>query len=679
LSDSSKQILAVGEHGRLLISDDNGDSWYPGNSGTTNDLESISPVNRGEKFYIVGVSGSFVKYTMGSQRFEIGDIVLDHLLSNVHVHIALPGLQTIPPPQFRIRAVRSSELNRVAPVDLPTQVTPPEEGENQWKSSFDLSSLSPQPGESFNLQLCFSQGTFSRCIPLPQLTVVPWIDFNKNKKWIVPLGVMAFALVFLTVLLIVRPLRILTLYRKAVIYDLIEKSSIPGAGIVKLLLSLTLLPTFAFHRRTLDAWIDEHRDAFRNRWNKDLAAAAIIQSSSAYVPLPVEFQSVTTNYLVMEPSAENLGRLLAGPNAITIVGPGGIGKTTLLRQFAGWLFDSAYTRSTFLRCAVPISIESYSGTLKEYLRRKLESITGQEVSPEFLCHLLIKLRLALFVDSFSELPPGVQQQMIRGFEESSVMSLVISSRSQIDIRWVGKVGLFPKPLDSRTLLYFITALLSQLTVEKSHLNTMELQLELGGKIVRVMKTGGGEIPLTPLLVTLYLNRAIDLLSVGKSLDELPASVAEMYFDYIRLLLRSTAEISTEEMLAAVKAIAKMSLGERFVPAKFSFEAALRSIEFGPAASKDSVLRALITAGILIQEELGLGNSLQFVFDPLAEFCAAYAYAEEIGHDVERWGSFMNRLGDAGPAASGFRTAVAMIAETYGPKGLCPTEAPIATD
>ena len=130
------------------------------------------------------------------------------------------------------------------------------------------------------------------------------------------------------------------------------------------------------------------------------------------------------------------------------------------------------------------------------------------------------------------------------------------------------------------------------------------------------------------------------------------------------------------MLAAVKATAKLSLGERFVPARFSSDAALRTIEPIAGSASDAPLRSLVASGILIGEELGLGQSLHFVFDRLAEFCTAYAYAEELGNDRTKWTSFLTRLDSADLPAAGFRTALALIAQTYGPKGLCPIDLPI---
>jgi len=95
------------------------------------------------------------------------------------------------------------------------------------------------------------------------------------------------------------------------------------------------------------------------------------------------------------------------------------------------------------------------------------------------------------------------------------------------------------------------------------------------------------------LVTLYVERAIDILSRKQSLDDLPSTVAEAYFDFLRQLFRDTAQIGADRMLAAVKATAKLSLGERFVPARFSSDAALRTIEPIAGSASDAPLRSLV--------------------------------------------------------------------------------------
>jgi hypothetical protein len=440
------------------------------------------------------------------------------------------------------------------------------------------------------------------------------------------------------------------------------------------LLTGTLVPMFAFHRRTLDAWVAAHRDAFQKRWTRDFSAVSP-QSAREYIPLPVQVEGPSGAQLVTRPSLQSLGRFITEHKAIEILGPGGIGKTTLLLQYANWLFEPSEVKNAGLRSCLPILIDMPNGSLRELIKRKVENIAGEEISPELMRQLLSNLRLILFLDGFSELTSDAQRQIIEGFEELSIKALVLSSRRRTDIASLDRISLFPKPLDSRTLLYFITALLSRLPEDKAHLNTMQLQLDLGNRVVRAMAPKGQEIPLTPLLVTLYVERAIDLLSRDQTLDDLPATVAEAYFDYLRQLFRDTALIGADKMLTAVKAIAKLSLGGRFVPANFSSDSALRLLESILGTGSDVALEALVASGILSTEELGLGRSLRFVFDPLAEFCAAYAYAEDLGNDAARWASFLERLDDADSSSSGFRTALALIAAAYGPKWLGPVDIP----
>jgi hypothetical protein len=673
-SEKTKQLLVVGEGGRFLISDDEGESWYTNPAGTTNDLVSIASIPDGDSFYAFGIKGSFVKYLMGSERFDVQGVRVDHVLGKVHAHVTLPGLKPSPAPQFTVLAVRSREADRTIPIELPTEVSPPEIDGNQWTSSFDLSALSPHPGESFNLQLRLKQGSFSRCFPLPRLTVIPLVDFQENKKWIVPSLLFLIPFAVLTVLLYTKPLLILYLYRKASIYDLLDKSGIPGAGVIKVLLTGTLLPIFAFHKRTLDAWVESNRAAFQQRW-KRYFSATVPQGGLFYIPLPVQVEESAHTRLVTEPSAQSLGRLTKDRKAIEILGSGGIGKTTLLLQFASWLFEIRAAKSGEVATSLPVLIDGSTGSLPDYVKRKVDNITEGETSPELMRKLLSNLRLLLFIDGFSELNPDTQKQLVQGFEELSVKGLVLSSRRPIEIPSLERINLYPKALDSKTLLYFITALLSRLPDDKAHLNTMQLQLELGNRVVRAMASEGQEIPLTPLLVTLYVDRAVDLLSQNQGLDNLPSTIAEAYFDFLRHLFRDTGQIGTDRMLAAVKIIAKLSLGDRYVPTKFSFDSALRSVETVLGASSDAGLRGLMASGILIEEELGLGRSLRFVFDPLAEICAAYAYVEDFGTDMAKWEQFLARLKQLDSAASGFRAALALVAQTYGPKGLCPVDLP----
>jgi hypothetical protein len=65
--------------------------------------------------------------------------------------------------------------------------------------------------------------------------------------------------------------------------------------------------------------------------------------------------------------------------------------------------------------------------------------------------------------------------------------------------------------------------------------------------------------------------------------------------------------------------------------------------------------------------------LSFALDPVAEFCAAYAYTEELGFDLEAWSGFRQQV-LAGPGApTGFRLALDLVIRASVRKGICTVE------
>jgi hypothetical protein len=227
----------------------------------------------------------------------------------------------------------------------------------------------------------------------------------------------------------------------------------------------------------------------------------------------------------------------------------------------------------------------------------------------------------------------------------------------------------PQQLDSKTLLYFITTLLAQLPGELSDFNTMELQLELGTRIVRLLSAGNGTPPLTPLLSRLYVERAIEIIRNGRSLDELPVSVGEAYFEFVLRLVRDADVSDTGKALEVVKRLARASLGDRLIPGRLTLQKA-NEITASSEDKQSQVLRKLIASGLLSENTVGLQPGVQFTLDPVAEFCAAYSYTEECGFSMPAWQSLAVILRKALPPPVGFRGALLAVIRAYADKGVC---------
>jgi hypothetical protein len=663
----TRQVWAAGDNGTLLISDDDGETWNSATSGTGNSITALRYRLNGDKVYAFG-DYAFQILTPYWERSAVGNINVTHTLMGLRASLELPRLPASAQPGFDIRAVRVRERDFANRIQIPVKVAPPPTHSHQWNLDFDLGNLNPHPGEAFDLEACVTQNKYVRCIPLPEISAVPWVDYQKHKTMIATVGSLAGFGAGLTILLFTYPLAILAIYRRAFVYEAVAKSGIPGADLIKIVLSGTLVPFFVFQQRTLQAWTLKHRRGFRTRWDNDLRKSALVREDSRYVSLPVE----TDNDVIDQPNASLLLPMFNQDALVEIVGPGGIGKTTLLKQIAAWMFDNRPTRGNS-RFSIPVFVEAHQDDLAQYLGHKLKAICGEDITPDFAREILKRGVIVLYVDGLSELDPKFRDKLTKEIEQIPVANILITSREVFQFGAALVKTLRPKPLDSKTLLEFVIRLLADLPDELTDRNTMELQYDLSIRIARLLPTGLNAAPLTPLLVRLIVGRAVALLEQGRTFDELPASIAEAYFDYVLQLVR-TAEVPDRILaLAVVKQLAKASTDTRFVPGPFNLQRALDAIKSGTDEHRLVAAERLIASGLLVKENVGLQVISQFVLDPIAEFCSAYAYAEECGHDLVLWRELRNKVKGAGDSATGFRSALVAVVRAYSTKGLC-TEA-----
>jgi hypothetical protein len=175
---------------------------------------------------------------------------------------------------------------------------------------------------------------------------------------------------------------------------------------------------------------------------------------------------------------------------------------------------------------------------------------------------------------------------------------------------------------------------------------------------------------TPLLVKLYVEKALRLKGVGDSLDELPKSIPDTYFEFLRVVnpqdVGAKNRLSEEEMFVAAEVMARIALGEDFVSKEFRTSTA-RSALNGACRRKleeaDPIQR-LVDNGVLRREQAGTDALLRFTLDPVAEFLCAGACAKEFGSDPERWNNLDQKISERGAAAEGFQQALRLTRQSY---------------
>lgn len=427
------------------------------------------------------------------------------------------------------------------------------------------------------------------------------------------------------------------------------------------------LPLFVRSRRALDTWVESHRDTVRQR----LDAEETVLRSGGYVPLPVRIGNPEKGTLLDRPDALALSRLLSRRRTlIQVVGVGGAGKTMLAVQIARWALAGRDEGGLERKPMLPVLIDEDTDDLRAVVKRKLASWLQEEIGDELLDALLRKQRLLVIVDRLSERQQATREHLRTLHGSQPINALVVTTRQPIDFEAGGDSRIYPQPLGSETLLHFMTSLLQD-PARSGAFARMGDQLELGKKLADLIRLGTEEVPLTPLLVRLYVDKAVILARAGASLDELPPSIPDVYFDYLRSVNPSTDgsadRMSDQDMLRAAEIMAWMSLSESFVPGEVVESKARGTLA---AAGWDkpegpNPIRRLHDNGVLLETEVGTEVLLRFALDPIAEFLAAMGHARECSGNAAAWSELFKRVDDAGQRAAGFRLALRLVCQAYG--------------
>jgi hypothetical protein len=258
---------------------------------------------------------------------------------------------------------------------------------------------------------------------------------------------------------------------------------------------------------------------------------------------------------------------------------------------------------------------------------------GEEELPEDLIHgLLVRKRLLVIVDAFSEREPATQRYIEQIFATSAMFNaVVITSRSEPRLGAIERILLYPLLLDQKRVVPFIVDYVSRLP-NADPLQGGRKLLKLGDRILELAEQGGEATPVTPLLVTMFVDGAINRAQSSASLDSLPQAVPEIFIDYLKRVYRAPSTITHQsaegEFIGAASVLARASLGNRLVPSDFSPDeaiAALVTTELGDRAK--ALLDELINGGVIERRTFGNIAILRFGLDPVAEFLTAIHFVD----------------------------------------------------
>ena len=337
----------------------------------------------------------------------------------------------------------------------------------------------------------------------------------------------------------------------------------------------------------------------------------------------------------------------------------GAGKTILARQLGRWALQAGGGDGLARHKILPIWIddEIASGTsIVDLVRRKLRTILQEEVLEEDIITVMLrKQRIMVIVDRLSEKSLATQKEIRQIFRNASINALVITSRTLIVPEGIEPLTLFPQPLNAGNVLRFMLTIIDTIRqkTEVTKLSKDDVsnlfsspaeQLDLGGRLAKLFLAGETEgessSGLFPLPVRLFVEESLELLQKGKSFDDLPVSLTDVYLRYVERVNPTDREVDNfipgESYLHASMLVAMMALRGNFVPKEITkMDAGKMLAEAGyPPAREYDPLQRMLDNGLLI-EKVTLGQRrVRFALDPVAEHLgAAWLIAKHDGNEV----------------------------------------------
>ncbi|MCX7554217.1 hypothetical protein OS175_10030, partial [Marinicella sp. S1101] len=366
-------------------------------------------------------------------------------------------------------------------------------------------------------------------------------------------------------------------------------------------------------------------------WEKnDFNVIKTVQNSSDYVPLPYSYVSNGKQNLVKVPNSSNFRDLfeLSG-RYIEILGEGGAGKTMLAVEMARQMLNPdakphpripVFFEENFTSEISTKIVDQISHRLHKALN--LDSNTPLKISNSFVELMLNEGYLVPIFDRISERNPetfdAVSKHLLT--KDLYIKHIVVTTR--VSMTSVGQlISIRPKMFElPETLTLFVTNLINKkmlVSVSDSIVH------ELCKNISLLTGKHSKQVLITPLLVKLYVDQAIQFIEKGRSFSEMPKtflSIIESYIDFV------SKEMHKAENNAVLRKLADLSLGSDMVPRDFIYDQALEMNDVD-----EEQVKRLINNGLLKvkNDEIRGIKYLNFMNDSYAEYLGASNYIKDI--------------------------------------------------
>jgi hypothetical protein len=647
-TSDGKRLWAVGDIGTILESDD-GEHWNARSSGTSNDLLSIFGTSNGKRLWAVGQTGSILEAAVQRLAPFIREARVIQKLAGPVLELTIEeAVSTLSPTHISVQGRNDYDARRnFRWRPLPCKVE--REGVDQWVCSFQASALDLESNQKVHFLIDVEREGGLDTYEFKTL-YDPWGVIRQNRGWFVLGAVVIVLTVFPTLLLLVRPLWNLQIYRFLKL-NRIERIDIPVMGnVAQVVLRLvTVLPWFVRHPRTLDAWVEKHREAMQQAWSAEMGSSV----PPIYVPLPIRIGNPVSGTWVEKPGTENIRNLVKQPRStMQIIGPGGAGKSSLARQMGAWAFENGSSMGLSDHSMLPVWVDEELDAEKNPLPavvkgRLAAALADEEIEDELYLALLKKQRLLVFIDRLSERSAATQRHIKTIYRSVRIGCLVLTSRTLLTIDGAQSVFLYPQPLNSATLLSFMTSLLYVLLADGNDdgqassqpFSSIQEQLKLGQRLAGLIRLqtekGEQDVPLVPLPVRLFIEQAVRLLREGKQVDDLPLSLPDVYFRHLRQVNPEDPSaqhfLDGDRMLKVAKLLGKVAVGKDYIPKEFFRNDALAELK----AASETVTASCDPHGAAENERRACGKIRRYG-------CPASFWARS-GRGVSRGGRVCRRV------------------------------------
>jgi hypothetical protein len=318
--------------------------------------------------------------------------------------------------------------------------------------------------------------------------------------------------------------------------------------------------SFLLEPEILDAFVSRFAPKIENA----LQQLELFNQRRIYVPFPVRVGQ--GRRLIERPSAETLRPIFERVRTIiAIIGLGGTGKSTLACALARWAIATEPSERLAAHRMLPVIIAQDTTNLVEAIIQELRRMLGgEDLADDLVRALMAKQRLLVIVDALSEREPETQRYIEQIFAQNVPLNaLVITSRTEPNLGAVERTMLYPMRLDAETIVPFIVGYLDRIKAANP-LKNGRIQLQLSERILALAEAGGRKTPVTPLLVTLFVDSALSRVVDGLSFADMPEVVPEVFVDYLRRLNSNGTwpdqSISDDVFIRAAQTVAAVSLG-----------------------------------------------------------------------------------------------------------------------